>query len=208
MFIQPYLPEPPPKNSQITKQEFQTDVASRHQSRFGLRIFLKGQLHVLVFTIIHTIFSIYIRLRVFLHAVLDRILAILYYHHRTPELIRKDVKGLKRLPEHLSVILKLEQEGRSGASLEVLVDEVAEISAWCACVGIATLSIYEETGNEKCATSKIILTGYRYFERIHSCDASSNLTKAILVLRYPDSGSVTPSTSCSLHGVCTNHAGQ
>lgn len=76
----------------------------------------------------------------------DRILAILYYHHRTPELIQKDVKGLSRLPEHLSVILKLENGGKGGAELEALVDEVAEIAAWCACVKIPMLSIYEQTG--------------------------------------------------------------
>ena len=80
------------------------------------------------------------------HAVKDRIFAILYYHHRTPELIQKDVKGLSRLPKHLSVILKLEDGGRGGAGLEALVDEVAEISAWCACVGILKLSVYEQTG--------------------------------------------------------------
>lgn len=73
-------------------------------------------------------------------------MAILYYHHRTPELIQKDVKGLSRLPEHLSVILKLEDGGRGGAGLEALVDEVAEIAAWCACAGIPTLSVYEQTG--------------------------------------------------------------
>ena len=77
---------------------------------------------------------------------MDRIFAILYYHHRTPELIRKDVKGLKRLPEHLSVILKLEDGGKGGAGLEALMDEVAEVAAWCACVGIPILSVYERTG--------------------------------------------------------------
>jgi len=80
------------------------------------------------------------------HAILDRILAILYYHHRTPELIQKDVRGLSRLPEHLSVILKLEEGVKGGAGLEQLVDEVAEIAAWCACAGIPMLSIYERTG--------------------------------------------------------------
>ncbi len=76
----------------------------------------------------------------------DRILAILYYHHRTPELIQKDVKALSRLPKHLSVMLRLEDGGRGGAALETLVDEVAEIAAWCACVGIPMLSIYEQSG--------------------------------------------------------------
>ena len=75
-----------------------------------------------------------------------RIFAILYYHHRTPELIRKDVKNLKRLPQHLSVILQLESEDGSIGGLEVLLDSIAEIAAWCASVGIPMLSVYERTG--------------------------------------------------------------
>ena len=120
------------------------------RSRLGVRRFLKNQLHAVTFAIIHTIFSVYIRLRQAYHAVKDRILAILYYHHRTPELIQKDVKGLSRLPEHLSVVLKLEDGGRGGAGLEALVDELAEIAAWCACVGIPMLSVYEKTGQLFC----------------------------------------------------------
>jgi dehydrodolichyl diphosphate syntase complex subunit NUS1 len=120
------------------------------RSRLGVRKFLKNQLYAVVFAIIHTIFSVYIRLRHAYHAVKDRILAILYYHHRTPELIQKDVKGLSRLPEHLSVVLKLEDGGRGGAGLEALVDELAEIAAWCACVGIPMLSVYEKTGQLFC----------------------------------------------------------
>jgi dehydrodolichyl diphosphate syntase complex subunit NUS1 len=116
------------------------------RSGLGVRKFLKTQLHILFYAIVHTIFSVYIRFRQAYHAVKDRILAILYYHHRTPELIQKDVKGLSRLPKHISVILKLGDGGRGGAGLEALVDEVAEISAWCACIGIPTLSVYEKTG--------------------------------------------------------------
>ncbi|MDA4133255.1 MAG: hypothetical protein OK454_09060, partial [Thaumarchaeota archaeon] len=115
-------------------------------SRFGVRRFLLGQIHVLLYGIIHAIFSVYIRFRHAYHAVADRICSIFYYHHRTPELIERDVKGLKRLPKHLSVILKLGENGRGGAELERLVNEVADIAAWCACVGIPTLSVYEKTG--------------------------------------------------------------
>lgn len=115
-------------------------------SRLGLRKFLRNQLHALLYAIVHTVFSIYVRLRQAYHAVKDRIFAILYYHHRTPELIQKDVKGLSRLPAHISVVLKLEDGSRGGAGLETLVDEVAELSAWCACAGIPMLSIYEKTG--------------------------------------------------------------
>jgi hypothetical protein len=44
------------------------------------------------------------------------------------------------------VILRLEDGGRGGAALEALVDEVAEIAAWCACVGIPMLSVHEQNG--------------------------------------------------------------
>lgn len=115
-----------------------------------MKTFLKQQLHLLVFIVIHTLFSVYIRLRQTYHVLLDRVFAILFYHHRAPELIRQDVKNLSRVPEHLSVILELKGKERGTAGLEALMDEVAEISAWCSCVGISTLSVYEKTGTKHC----------------------------------------------------------
>ncbi|KAK5168507.1 hypothetical protein LTR04_006585 [Oleoguttula sp. CCFEE 6159] len=111
-----------------------------------MRDFLNNQLHVLVYTAIHTLFSIYVRLRRVCHAIIDRVFAILYYHHRTPELIKKDVKGLSRLPQHLSVILDFNEDGHNGSGLEDLVNDVCEIAAWSASAGIPILSIYERTG--------------------------------------------------------------
>ena len=135
--LKPYLPSP----SSI--------IASSSSNRAQpIRSFLKTQLHVLVFTVIHTIFSIYVRLRQAYHAIISRTFAILYYHHRTPELIQKDVRGLRRLPEHLSVVLELQAEERGGAGLDILLDDLAELSAWCASVGLPILSVYERTGME------------------------------------------------------------
>jgi hypothetical protein len=146
--FKPFLPEPPTRSNSKPRKGAKagTVLGKKSHSRLGVRKFLKTQLHAFFYFIIHTIFSIYIRFRVAYHGVRDRIFAVLYYHHRTPELIQKDVKGLDRIPEHLSVILKLEDGGNGGAGLETLVDEVAEISAWCMCVGIPTLSVYEKTG--------------------------------------------------------------
>lgn len=109
-----------------------------------IRSFLKSKLHVLAYSVIHLIFGIYIRLRQTYYAVVDRILALFYYHHRTPELIQKDVKNLSRLPEHLSVILTSKSEEDGG--LEALIEDVAELGAWCASAGIPLLSIYEKNG--------------------------------------------------------------
>lgn len=136
--LNPYLPAPPTSRSPAP--------APRKRRLQPIQTFLKQQLHLLVFIIMHTLFSVYIRTRQTYHILLDRVFAILYYHHRAPELIRQDVKNLSRRPEHLSVILELKGEERGTASLEALMDEVAEISAWCSCVGIPMLSVYERTG--------------------------------------------------------------
>ncbi|KAJ9157244.1 Undecaprenyl diphosphate synthase [Pleurostoma richardsiae] len=139
--VKPYLPSP--KSRSPNRPEAET--SNGHASRFGLRRFFLTKLHLLLYILIHAIFSLYIRIRQGYHAVRDRIWSILYYHHRTPGLIQRDVKHLSRLPKHLSVILKLE-ESKGGAELERLVDEAADITAWCASAGIPELTIYEKTG--------------------------------------------------------------
>jgi len=110
--------------------------------------FVRTSLYLLVFTLVHTAFSIYIRLRRAYRNVIQRILAIIHYHHRTPELIRRDVKDFSRLPNHLSIILDFDNENHDGSALEALVNDVCECAAWTACAGIPMLSIYERTGEQ------------------------------------------------------------
>lgn len=115
----------------------------RKPHKTPIRSFFKSQLHHLAYALTHIIFGIIVRLLQAYHAVVDRIFAIVYHHHRTPELIQKDVRGLKRLPQHLSTILTLRKEDDA---LAVLMDEVAELAAWSSCAGIPQLSIYEKSG--------------------------------------------------------------
>jgi dehydrodolichyl diphosphate syntase complex subunit NUS1 len=62
------------------------------------------------------------------------------------------VRSLKRLPQHLSVILTLRKEDDA---LAVLMDEVAELTAWCTCAGIAQLSVYEKSGTSKLTQCRV-----------------------------------------------------
>lgn len=143
--VKPYLPPIPEPSSTANTSSKRSGVQPRRKlRRKPIRSFLKSRLHVLIYFVVHLIFGIYIRLRHTYHAVLDRILALLYYHHRTPELIHRDVRNLSRLPEHLSVILTL--KGEEDGGLEALMEDVAELSAWCACAGIPVLSVYERSG--------------------------------------------------------------
>ncbi|QUC18233.1 uncharacterized protein UV8b_02474 [Ustilaginoidea virens] len=119
---------------------------SQRRSRLGVRRFLKNQLYALVFAILHGLFSLYIRVRQAIHVVSYQISSVLYYHHGTPEYIRRDVVGLGRKPNHLSVILKAEENQRPKADLDRLIEETAELAAWCASGEIPMLSVYEKTG--------------------------------------------------------------
>ncbi|KAA8896791.1 Decaprenyl diphosphate synthase-like protein [Sphaerosporella brunnea] len=109
-----------------------------------VRRFLWTQVYKFVLLVIHTLFSIYLRLRWVYNTVYSHAISVLYYHHRTPQLIEKDVRDLKergKFPKHLSVVLELQRDG-----LDKLIDELAEIACWCACAGIPRLSVYEKTG--------------------------------------------------------------
>ncbi|TDZ32617.1 Dehydrodolichyl diphosphate synthase complex subunit NUS1 [Colletotrichum spinosum] len=136
-----YIREP----EEDTKQQWR-DEEIPPKARFGLRRALLSKFHLLVYTTIHAIFSVYMRIRQAYHLVWYHVSAVMSYHHRTPAYIERDVAGLKKKPKHLSVILKMEQGGRHGAELERLVNEVSEIAVWCVCAKIPTLTVYERTG--------------------------------------------------------------
>ncbi|KAL4772604.1 Decaprenyl diphosphate synthase-like protein [Aspergillus nidulans var. acristatus] len=135
--VKPYLPDP----SELPRWPPQR--RRKLPRKTPIRTFIKSQIHLITYTFLHIFFGIAVRLVQTYHAVLDRILAIIYYHHRTPELIRKDVKDLDRLPGHLSVILSLRKEDDA---LPILMDEVAELVSWSASAGIPVLSVYERSG--------------------------------------------------------------
>ncbi|KAF9879122.1 di-cis-decaprenylcistransferase [Colletotrichum karsti] len=139
--IENYLPKP---EEDTTQQWREDDVPP--PGRFGLRRALRSKLHLFLYTVLHAFFSLYIRIRQAWHLVCYHISSVMFYHHRTPEYIERDVVGLKKKPKHLSVILKMEEGGRHGAELERLVGEAAEIAVWCVCARIPVLTVYERTG--------------------------------------------------------------
>ncbi|KAH6648495.1 Decaprenyl diphosphate synthase-like protein [Truncatella angustata] len=147
--LKPYLPSPPETPSQA-KDGRQTSPSSRRKSPdtsyFGLRVLLREQLYAFTYALIHIIFSIHIRFRIAYRATTLRIVGILNYHHRTPEYIARDVRTLKKKPRHVSVILKLEEGGKRGDAKDKLLNDVADITAWCASAGIPILTVYEKTG--------------------------------------------------------------
>lgn len=140
--LERYLPDP----SQLKppKRPANTSPRKRSGRRSRVRPFLRQKLHLFVYLTIQFVFGVYIRIRQIASALRQKFIAVRHYHHRTPAYIQKDLRNLSRLPEHLSVIIKLDTSADDG--LETLLDEVAELSAWSASAGIPLLSVYEKSG--------------------------------------------------------------
>nr|POF26114.1 dehydrodolichyl diphosphate synthase complex subunit nus1 [Quercus suber] len=141
--LEPYLPKHTPQHKRDASNGT-TGIQFHHTQR--VRPALKHILYNLIFTVIHVLFSIYIRYRQLYRAIKDRIFALLCYHHRTPELIRRDMQGLSKMPNHLSVMLDAAQSGGKKSRIDSLVSDACEVVAWTACAGIPMLSIYERSG--------------------------------------------------------------
>ena len=141
--LKPYLPREP-STRRVSNSKSKNGPLFHHRQR--IRPAIRQLIYTLIFNVIHLFFSVYIRVRQAYHAVIDQLLAVLYYHHRTPEFIRRDVKNLSRLPQHLSVILDLPPEGSNKDGLETLLNDACELVAWSASAGVPMLSIYERTG--------------------------------------------------------------
>ncbi|PGH09638.1 hypothetical protein AJ80_07667 [Polytolypa hystricis UAMH7299] len=181
-----YLPDP----STLRRERKE----ARRSKPKPIRGFIKAKLHYLLYFLITVVFGIYIRFRQGYRAVVDRVLAILYYHHKTPELIKKDVKGLSQLPEHLSMVLTLR---KNDDSLDILMDEVAELVAWSSCAGIPMLSVYEKTGVLKSfipALHKIITTKLSAYYGTPSQQPSLHIYAPHHAL-YPSSSQQPPSST-------------
>jgi dehydrodolichyl diphosphate syntase complex subunit NUS1 len=142
--LEKYLPKEPINQLKSTPR----NNGPRFHHRQRVRPAMRHILHALVFNLIHIFFSNYVRTRQIYHALVDRALAVLYYHHRTPELIKRDVKGLSKVPQHLSVILELQPTGGKKDGLETLLNDACELAAWSASAGVPMLSIYERTGED------------------------------------------------------------
>lgn len=161
--LRPYLPPPrddapatgitaPLRPRASAYPSKQRKAAFNRWRRPHLRTLFAHAVHLLLFHTIHFFFTLYIYTRQLYHALYAQLFAVLYYHHRSPELIQKDIRALSRLPKHLSIIVDLksdvdvEADGKPPEGLERLIKDVSEVSAWCMCAGIEMLSVYERTG--------------------------------------------------------------
>lgn len=151
--------------------------------------------HLLLFALIHTVFTVYIRTRRLYHTVVSRALSALFHHHRTVELIRRDIRDLSRLPKHLSILLELDhcrsfRRGADDESMEKLIADAAEVAAWTAASGIPMLSIYERTGALKASLPALYEELFRVFGAYYP---SGNEPE--IILRAPHLSAFTPTSN-------------
>lgn len=68
------------------------------------------------------------------------------YHHCEPQLIRKDISRLDKIPCHIAVILTIRGPHFSGGGVEGLLFDCGEVASWCIGVGSSQLTLYERSG--------------------------------------------------------------
>lgn len=157
--MKPFLPAEPTSSdpSRAPSPAAKSKQAKRRQSHSKRKAGIVRQaLYVFIYTAVSFVFSLFFRFRRAWRLGKGKVVALLKYHHRTPEFIQRDTQHLDKLPQHLSVILELHQsdEDQGNAGLEGLMHDVCEIAAWSASAGIPFLSIYEPTG--MLSTTKVV----------------------------------------------------
>lgn len=144
--IKPFLPAEPDSAAEApSRQSTRSRRPVKPAKRPGP---IKNLLFFVTYHVIALLFSIFFRFRRAFRLAYTKLVALMKYHHRTPEFIALDVKRLDKLPKHLSVIVELNEDDEQlgNAGLEGLVNDVCEIAAWAASAGIGFLSVYERTG--------------------------------------------------------------
>ncbi|KAK4637813.1 Dehydrodolichyl diphosphate synthase complex subunit NUS1 [Fulvia fulva] len=191
--LKPYLP----RESNMSKRpsasaSCSTNSGPRFHHRQRVRPAMRHIVHSLLFNLIHIVFSVSVRCRQIYHALLDRAFAVLYYHHRTPGLIKRDVAGLSRVPKHLSVILEV-KDGKDG--LEGVMGDACELAAWSASAGVGLLSVYERSAILK---SSLPHLHRRITRTLTSYYGNNNTSKPTISLRSPNQPSYSPPDSPEL----------
>lgn len=118
--------------------KLQADVSFAQSIAFYLRYFALHLLYLWIY--------IYDNLAYHYHRLKIRIMMISYHHNRTPQLIRNDVVGLAKIPNHVATLLNLKDPSVEGGGIDGLLEDCGEIAAWCVGCGIRQFTVYEKTG--------------------------------------------------------------
>ncbi|PSN63072.1 di-trans,poly-cis-decaprenylcistransferas-like protein [Corynespora cassiicola Philippines] len=148
--LKSHLPPDPSSSSPSPSRKNSKRTRNRRLSQPKLKKYgpVRTFIHFVIYHTIALFFSVYFRFRRAWRLAKGKAVAVLKYHHRTPEFIARDVRHLEQMPEHLSVVLEIHEDDESQgiSGLEGLVSDVCEIAAWTTSAGIPFLSVYERTG--------------------------------------------------------------
>ncbi|KAK9473533.1 Decaprenyl diphosphate synthase-like protein [Dipodascopsis tothii] len=112
------------------------------KSALGLMVFYVFHTILILFHIVLALYTIFSK---HYNLAKNYTMAVAYHHHRTPQLIKNDLKGLSKTPKHVGVVLQY-KESEEGGGIEGLIEHIAEIASWSLGASVTTLTIYERTG--------------------------------------------------------------
>jgi len=118
----------------------------RKVNRKPIRTLIKWSIFRMMWFLLHFIIDIVSVFKFILKSIFTKVMNGVYDRNCTPERIKKDVEGLKKMPKHLSILLELDGDHEDVESLTRLMEDVCKCATWSTCAGIEKLSIYEKTG--------------------------------------------------------------
>lgn len=121
-----------------------TTSAGKHKKK-SLVQKVQDHFFIATFELLYLVVSFYEFLKLSYHLLHLRWLNLTFRSKRTPELVSKDVSSLPKIPRHIAAILQL-KEDKVGGGLDGLLEESAQLAAWCMGAGIPALTIYERHG--------------------------------------------------------------
>ncbi|KAK9458521.1 Decaprenyl diphosphate synthase-like protein [Lipomyces oligophaga] len=106
---------------------------------------LRFQIFHAVLVVLHLLVAIQDSLARHYYTAKNGLLAFLYHHHRTPQLIAQDMHGLAKTPTNVAIILTF-RPSEEGGGIQGLMEQVADVVSWSLGSSIKALTVYESSG--------------------------------------------------------------
>ena len=127
---------------------------------------LSQQFYTTLLFLIHFIYIIYYRCRRLFRRTVSKVWAVLYYPRgQFAYFIRTDARKLRKRPQHLAIILA-DHSDMSMEAFDLTFRQICQVSGWCYCAGIATLTLYERSGILKQRSATIFRAVQSHISRV------------------------------------------
>ncbi|KAL6940453.1 hypothetical protein ACO0QE_004354 [Hanseniaspora vineae] len=180
------------ENTLLLKTSKGTDTSKKAQSTSGKsswnKKFTETCLHIFFNILLATFYCVFAVTRYcqyVVHRVKIKIFNLAYNPANTPQLIRRDVNSLSKIPKNLAAILEYKPEEDVGGGILGLMDGSSDLVAWSLSSGIKHLVLYDYNGVLK---KDVDMLRYTIYNKLAKYFGPNNVPK--FAIRIPRTDSI------------------